>query len=323
MANENEKARADQEDELRKVGLEPAKEADESKEDEEEAETVETEKEETEEEESEDEIDETKEPEEESDEEEDEEDLEDLEEGQSRKNVPLETYNKLRKELRDSKKIINEQIQKNKELESKLPDDFMERVDAFAKEIGVEDPEALKKIVKFMKEAVVDKNTKRLEDKLTALEQSIADSKKSAPITDEFPKEWKTFEKEFTKEYPNATEEQIEKAQKLMEELSHTEGIGGKSYKDKDGREMLDPYPLDYIYFKNKEKFSELVTDKKRKSMETTRTQKISEDRGKKDTEELTLSDNPTPVEIEKYGKASSKIIAERDSLKIRPKLNV
>ncbi len=54
-----------------------------------------------------------------------------------------------------------------------------------------------------------------------------------------------------------------------MRKLAGTPNVGGKSYVHPDtGQKVLDPYPLDYIFYKNKDVFSELVTGKKSKGME-------------------------------------------------------
>lgn len=331
MADENEIARKAQEKELEKFGMKSTPhpknvdEEDDSDEDEEDVDLEDDKDKDDAADDSEEDSDDSEDSDEDLEDEDDEEDEDDSKKNQRReKKIPVKVHNELRKSLREANKKLADALEDNKKLADKLPDDFDERVAALAKELEIQDPEGLKKIAKLVKEASMGEVSK-LEAKLSALEQKFTESKNNAPIADEFEKEWKTFEKSFfSKEFPNATSEQIEKAQELMKKLSHTPNVGGKVYKDKDGREMLDPYELDYIFFKNKDKFSELTTEKKRKSMETTRTQKIGEDRGKKDGDDaLKLPANPTPEDIARYQKASSKVISERDSLKVRHKLNV
>ncbi len=61
-----------------------------------------------------------------------------------------------------------------------------------------------------------------------------------------------------------------------MEKLAKTKNVGGKSYIDeKSGKEVLDPYPLDYVFYKNRKEFEYVVTGKKKKGMESARTQGI------------------------------------------------
>lgn len=236
--------------------------------------------------------DESEESEEESDEdeesEEDESDEEEDDEGSSKKQIPFKTHNKLRKELGDVKRQLDIALKKNVEMEAKLPDDFQERIDALAKEIGVEDPESLKKIINLVKEVAVDKNVKGLEEKISKLEARVQENK-AAEVVDEFPSEWKTFEDDyFSKEFPNATAEQKKSAREVMRGLAGTKDVGGKAYKHPEtGKEVLDPYPLDYIFYRNRDKFEELVTGKVSKGMETARGSRIATDKGVEEIKHL------------------------------------
>lgn len=190
------------------------------------------------------------------------------------KTVPISEFNKLRTQKREADAKLEEALKKNKDLESKIPDDFEERTDALMKEIGVEDPENTKKIIKFVKEAALG-NVKDLEEKLANLEKIVEQSKRdNIQIVDEFPEEWKTFEKDIlSEEFPNATREEIKEMRTLMEGLAKDPKTGGKTYKHESGETVLDPYPLDYILFKNKKKFEELATTRVSSGMESGRTQ--------------------------------------------------
>lgn len=309
-----------QEDEMRALGLKPHSEKekggkksdledDDSEDmgdlDEEETEDEEDEDEDTEEESEED--DDSEEDEEDSDEEDEEEDSEDKK--SYKKGVPFKKFNELRSELRTANKKIAEMATKNAELEAKLPDDFEQRVDALAKEIGVEDPEGLKKITSLMKE-VMKGQTAGLEKKLSDLEEKFSEVKKNEPVKDEFSSEWETFEEDLQKDFPNATPAQLKEAQKLMNTLSHTKGIGGKAYKDDDGRELLDPFPLDYILFKNKDKFDEILGGRKSKGLENNRSQGLKHSKDD-DGEFKQLPKNASAAEIIAYEKRSSRAIAD------------
>lgn len=219
---------------------------------------------------------------EESDEDDDESDDDDEDEEEDeepnrkkKKVIPFKKYNELRKDLRKVTADLKEQIDNNKKLAAQMPDDFQERVDELIKDVGVADPEGLKKIIAFIQETVVAKNNEKLETKLAELEERVG--KNTPEIVDEFPNEWKTFENDFfVKEFPNATPDQIKSAKKVMEKLSHTKGVGGIEYTDpKTGKKALNPYPLDYIFYKNKKDFESVVTIKKSKGMETPRTRDI------------------------------------------------
>lgn len=213
------------------------------------------------------------------DDEEDEEDDSDDGKPNKKKVIPFKAHNKLRKKLGETQKLLEKALSDKADLEAKLPDDFEDRVKALAEEIGIADPENMVKITKLIKDAALGA-TKKLEEKLSALEQQVQE-KNADSVVDEFPAEWESFEKDYFKtEFPNATDEQIKSARKVMEKLAKTKGIGGKAYTDKKtGKEVLDPYPLDYIFYKNKKEFEYVVTGKKKKGMETARTQGIKPER--------------------------------------------
>lgn len=249
----------------------------------------------------------------ESDEEEDEEEETDDEESSSKtkKGVPFKAHNKLRKELGDTKRLLDEALEKNKSMEAKLPDDFQERVDTLAKEIGVNDPENLKKIINLIKEVAVDKNVKNLEEKITKLENQVRDEK-SATIVDEFPTEWESFETQFTKEYPNATTEQIKSAREAMRELAGSEKTGGKPYvHPTTGKKVLDPYPLDYIFFKHRSMFDEMVTGKKKPAMESARGGRGNGASKGNSNDDLHLSKNASAESIRALDKKLSRMEAD------------
>ena len=240
----------------------------------------------------------------------DDKDEEEKDETVHKKGVTFKQFNELRKELREAKGKLIDMATKNAELEAKLPDDFEQRVDALAKEIGVEDPDGLKKITGLMKD-VMKGQTAGLERKLADLEAKFHEKEQSEPVQDEFAAEWETFETSFAKEYPNATSEQLKQAQKVMHELSHTKGIGGKSYLDDKGRELLDPYPFDYIYFKNKEKFEEVVTKNRSKGMETPRSNASRARDDGRPEENKPLSKNSAQADILAYEKRANRAMAD------------
>lgn len=198
----------------------------------------------------------------------------------------FEAVKKYKKELR----VANEKIAA---LESKLPDDFQEELEKFTKEVGVEDPESLKKIVDFLKKFAIDKNANKLQAQIEDLKKEVEAGKTSKPIADEFPEEWKTFRDDILlKEFPNASKDELKTVRSKMELLAKSKNIGGKVYIDeKSGKEVLDPYPLDYIYYKNKDTFAELMTGKKIKGMETARTAGITT----KEKQESTDLEKPLP----------------------------
>lgn len=322
-SNENKSAREAQEAEMKKIGIKPASqrggqgEDSESDEDEElEDDEVEDESDD-EEEDSEDDEQEEDEDDSENEDDEDDEDEEDEEDDESqshkKKGIPYKLHNEVRAELRAANQKIQELLDKDSKKVEDVPDDFSKRVDELAKEIGVENPDGLKKIMALVEQIVKGKSSDT-EKKLADLEEKYGKIIKSAPIEDHFDKEWKTFSKSFSKEFPDASDEEIEAAQELMNELSHTPNIGGKVYKDADGRKLLDPYELDYIFFKNKDKFSEITSGKKIRGMERNRSQGIDKRKEDKD-DSKPLRKGASAKEIEAYSKRSGKIMEGMDNL--------
>ena len=230
-----------------------------------------------------------------------------------RKGFPFKVFNKTRSELRELQGKLKEMADKNAELESKLPDDFQERVTALAKEIGVENPDGLIKITSFMKE-VTKGQTAGLEKKLADLEAKFSETTKVDPMKlDEFPTEWKTFvENDMKKYFPNATPAELKDAEKLMNDLSHTKGVGGKTYFDENGNELIDPYSLDYLMFNHKDKFEKLLTTRKSRGMEDNKTQNYDSSRDNS-SEMPVLPKNPTMAQIKAYEMKSSRAIADGD----------
>lgn len=248
--------------------------------------------------------------EEDSDEDEDESEDESEEDEKSPKKgrVSFKQYNEMRSKVRDlTKKLL--------ETEAKVPDDFKERVNTLAKEIGISDPENLEKIMNLLKDGIVGKSVKVLEAKISELEEKVAKQNKTE-VVDEFPTEWASFETQLKEEYPNATAEQLKTVQKEMRRLAGTKNVGGKAYIHPDTKqEVLDPYPLDYIFFKNKDKFNELVTGKKVKGMESTKTFGVRREEEQKDGEKH-LNKNSSAADIRALDKKYSKLEADEGSMR-------
>lgn len=319
--DENKSARNAQEEEMKKLGITPhsergGKSEKDSESDEDEVEEVEDDEEDESEEEEEDSEEEESEEEDENDEDEDEEDEEDEEEesqSHKKKGISFKQYNELRSDLREANRTIAKLIEKDSKKTEDVPDDFSKRVDNLAKEIGVENPDGLKKIMALVNDVITGTKTD-FEKKLSDMEEKYGKIIKNTPVQDEFSTEWKSFEKSFKKEFPEATDEEVEAAQELMNELSHTPKIGGKVYTDKDGRKLLDPYELDYVYFKNKDKFKEIIGGKKVRGMETNRSQGIKKGQDKNE-ENKPLRKGASVKEIQDYEKRSARAMEGMDNL--------
>jgi hypothetical protein len=316
--NENKTALATQEEEMKKLGLTPrserVKNGEKDSDSEEEEEDIEDENDADSEDEEDEDSDDDEENEDE-DENEDDEDDEDEEESRShkKKGVPYKVHNQLRSDLRKAIAKIDELTNAGSKKVEDVPDDLTKRVEDLAKEIGVENPDGLKKIMNLMNE-VVEGKSKNFEQKLRELEEKFGKIEKDAPIEDGFEKEWRKFEKNiFSKDYPDASDEEIEEAQKLMQELSHTPGVGGRPYKDENGREVLDPYPLDYVLFKNKDKFADIMGGKKTYGLETSRTQRRN--REQSGNENKPLPKNASMKDLREYEKRSARAMEGMDNL--------
>jgi len=316
--DENKSARATQEEEMKKLGITPHSERVKGKDSELDSEEEDIDEEEVDEEpdEEEDEDSEDEEEDEEKDEDEDEEEEEDEEEGQShkKKGISFKQFNQLRSDLREANRKLEEITKSGGKKADEIPDDFAKRTEALAKEIGVENPEGLKKIMALMKE-VSDGKTKGLEEKLAKLEEKLSEKEENAPIKDDFQTEWKPVDKSLRKEFPDASDEEITEARKLMYRLSHTPNIGGKVMTDKTtGKEILDPYPLDFILYKNRSRFENIFGGEKTKGMETSRTQ----GRGNKKEEEnenKPLKKNASVKDIREYEKRAARAMEGMDNL--------
>lgn len=316
---ENKAARSSQEEQMKKLGLQPHSEriegTDSESDEDEDEDTEDQEEEEESEDEEEDSSEDEDETEEDSDDDEDEEDEDEEEESQSpkKKGISYKQFNELRSDLRKANKKIADLIENDSKKVETVPDDFQTRIDTLAKEIGVENPEGLKKIMSLVQEVIKGTET-NFEKKLADIEEKYGKIIKNTPVEDHYSKEWREFSKSsFSKEFPNATSDELEAAQELMNRLSHTPGIGGKVYEDANGRKLLDPYELDYIYFKNKEQFQTLLTGKKSRGMEKSRTQGIEKNKGGE--ENKPLRKGASIAEIRDYDKRSARAMEGMDNL--------
>jgi hypothetical protein len=324
--DENKVARSAQEEEMEKLGLTPESKRN-NKGGEEDSDSDEDEDEDTEDQEDEEESEDEEEDSEEEDESEneDEEDEEEEDDQSHKKKGTSEffgnkestkIFNAMRSDLRKANEKIQTLLEKKTpEAEKKaenVPEDFIKRVEAISKEVGIENPEGLKKIMALVDE-VMKGTEKNFEKKLADLEEKYGKMVKETPVKDDFETEWETFTENIAEEYPDATKEELKAAQKLMNELSHTPGVGGKPYKDAEGRELLDPYELDYVYFKNQGKFKEIFSGKKVKGLESNRSQGIN--RKGEQEENKPLRANASAKEIRDYEKRSSKVMEGMDSM--------
>lgn len=176
---------------------------------------------------------------------------------------------KLKEENKRLRQIVADSI--GKKVDDVSEDDFSELTDELAKELGIDDKDNAAKLLKVMA-----KLNKRQSDPVIKALQSKIDQLESKEnektLIETYKSEWNDFQKDLGKEFPDLSKEDSRKVSELMYTLSHTPGIGGVEYVDIDGKRKLNPYDLSYIFYKNRDKFEEVVSGKKVKGMEVSRT---------------------------------------------------
>ena len=188
--------------------------------------------------------------------EEDEEEDEEEDPNPKSKGIPSKVFNKTRSELREAKeaiKTLQDQLAERDAQNAPALDE--EAITAAAKEMLPEDAsEEQIKATEFQLKKIMElasKNSPKADDRYATLEAKIA------AMEDEklFSKEWKGFEGELRKQYPHANPKQIEEARAAMDELAHAEQFADKEF--------------DYVHFKNKDIFDEILAKKQTKTFES------------------------------------------------------
>lgn len=194
-----------------------------------------------------------------------------------------------------------ESIKSSKQDDSNKAEDIEDEITAFAEESGIEDKEAIKKLIKIASKAA-SKETLEIKKKLEELEKATLESKKEETKEDKakqeqeyFDKEWRGFEKELKESFEDLSEDQIKEARVLMDEISHTKEWA--------------KYDLSYIFFKNRKDFEDALGTKKFKGPGMGNTQGIT--KVKKNDERPVLSDNPTAEEIKAYENYMSGVLSK------------
>lgn len=160
------------------------------------------------------------------------------------------------------------------ELKSELEADFNKKIEDMRTEFGKAKPneekaETLEDDVKELAKklnfdedktrAIIEVARKGMGTTLSAEDKAILDTFKASSLENEqrqiFQTEWNGVLPSLKEQFPNATDEQLSKAQAKMDELSHNE-----DYHDKD---------MDYIIFKEKTEFDKLLFSPKQKTFES------------------------------------------------------
>lgn len=176
------------------------------------------------------------------------------------KGIPPKEFNRVRRESREKDAKIEELTQKLSELESK-PSVTEEEIDAAAKDLAGEGakPEVIQ-ATKVSVKKILDLAWKggRMSD--AERKELATATNKLKELEDEklFNSDWDTFEVKLEKQYPKATPAQIREARKAMDELAHAPQFADKEF--------------DYVAFKNKDIFDEILSPRSKKTFESRET---------------------------------------------------
>lgn len=213
---------------------------------------------------------------EEDDEPEDEEESEDEDEDTSsqppKKYVPIKKFKEFKARTRAEKESLlstiskleeeNEKISKNQKPSEPSPErkKLLEKLKNADPDFN---PENLSDVIDTIKAELTSGSTDpEISKKVEAIWEYVEGDKKNRAKENDrrfFTKSWSSFLPEFKKSYPNASSEDVEKAQSLMDKVWHS----------KQFHSITD---IGYVFFKNREKFDAIVTPRKR-GLETGRSQ--------------------------------------------------
>lgn len=143
-----------------------------------------------------------------------------------------------------------------KSAKAAVTDDEKEEVEDDIKEVAESiggDPKAIKALTDFLTKKLVKNDSKGISkddiEEIKNFKKAQADIQAEV----EFSKEWKSFVPSLKKDYPHISDAELENVQQEISKLAHSQ-----SFHDKE---------IDYIYFKQKNSLSKLISPK-RQSME-------------------------------------------------------
>jgi len=217
----------------------------------------------------------------------------------TRNERPIKSAFKQIKDVRGAVEGLTQAVSKILEkLDNPTPKQQEEKIDEIsqlAEKRGL-DPEGLAEIVALTKKEMLaeleqsGKLNKTLpadiQEKLKVLDKVQADMKANEEQV-HFEKEWNTIQTDLQKQFPNAKQGELTEAKKVMDELAHSK--------------EFHKYDLDYILFKNKDKFETILkVAKNSKSAETSSKQIIDYE----ETEDINLDpEDMTPDKMKAYQK--------------------
>ena len=185
------------------------------------------------------------------------------------------------KEMRDELKTL-------KPAEKAEAKEVIDDITALAEKRGL-DKEGLAEIAEVLEKSILGKleTTGKLskdlptdvQDKLKQLDSILAD-KKARDEADHFEKEWLGVLPDLQKQYPNAKAGELAEAKKILDEISHSK--------------EHHAHDLDYILFKEKNKFETILKVAKNSKSGETSSKQIADD------SDITLDLNPEEMTPEK-----------------------
>lgn len=164
---------------------------------------------------------------------------------------------------------------KKPEEKAEIADDIKE----FAESIGA-DPDAIGKLESFLKKRMTTVESTISKEDVELIKQLKSEKSKIAEQVG-FQKEWNEFVPSLKKDFPNISDKELVTIQKEMDKLAHTKGLNDKE--------------LDYIYFKQKEAISKLVSPKRNSfesSGNTTHSNEVTP---------ISLSSKSSPMDVQNF----------------------
>lgn len=196
--------------------------------------------------------------------------------------------------IAEQNKLITDLTEKAKNAETPAEKAEVEdEIKAIAEEIGA-DPAGIARLTDFLSKKLVKPDGVQITKEDLEAIQSIKQSKAQDDIKAQFTKEWNEFEPSLKKEFPHVSSDDLAVVKEVIDKLAHS-----TQYADKE---------VDYIYFKEKDKLSKLISPK-RPSYEGGDNKPAPEHGA-----EVELSEKSSPLDVQKATEKHS-----GSSLEIRP----
>jgi hypothetical protein len=154
-----------------------------------------------------------------------------------------------------------------------------EDIKAFAESIGA-DPDAIGKLESFLKSRISKVDNSLSKEDVELIKQIKSKEAKLAE-QESFQREWSEFVPSLKKDNPNISDAELLVLQKEFDKLAHTKGFNDKE--------------LDYIYYRNKDALSKLISPKKKSFESAGNPSKSSE------SPSFNLSSKASPMDVQNF----------------------